>query len=319
MSPFADRRSEPINFYDESDLRLLTTLHVLLETLSVTKAANRMKVSQPAVSRSLARARARFDDPLLLRSSGGMVLTPRAERLREHLGAWLAEGRVLLAQGEVDPKSLQRRLRIASTDQGVVSVIEPSLQTLAAVAPQLELSIHPFTSDSEKLLASGGVDLVICGGAPDLSRVHARWLYSESHVGLACRTHPGLQDGRMSAETFFAQAHVAVRVPGGLAAAYEEQYPDIRRRNIIITEHFMMAPYLISGSRAVMTAPSRVAHRFEEVHGLVAFEPPIPLPNFDYWITWHERAQRDAEVQWLIEQLCLPFASANLNPAALAG
>lgn len=314
MSTLAVRRPDPIDFYDESDLRLLTTVHVILETLSVTKAAKRMKVSQPAVSRSLARARLRFDDPLLLRSSGGMVLTPRGERLREHLGAWLAEGRVLLAQTEVDPQSLQRRLRIASTDQGVVSVIEPSLQALAEAAPKLELSIHPYTADSEKLLANGGVDLVICGGAPDLSRVHARWLFSESHLGLACRTHPGLQDGRMSAETFFAQAHVAVRVPGGLAAAYEEQHPDIRRRNIVITDHFMMAPYLIAGSRAVMTAPSRVARRFEQVHGLVAFEPPTPLPNFDYWITWHERAQRDPEVQWLIQQLCLPFAESPSQP-----
>jgi len=308
--PSTDVRVAPlISLYSDADLRLLTTLHTLLQTCSVTQAAERLGVSQPAVSRTLARARERFQDPLLLRSGGKMILTSRAEGLKTQLAKWLADGQALFSQVEIVPELLNRQYRIASTDYGVFSVIEPSLARLAQEAPHIELSIHPYTPESEGLLASGELDFVIRGGAPDLSRVHARLLYSEHHLALASADHPELVNGSMSVEVFFEQPHVVVRVPTGLAGDYEMEDSGIHRRKLVVSDHFMMAPYLVAGSRNVMTAPSRAALRFADTHRLVAFEPPVPLAGFDYWITWHERTQRDAEIQWLIDYLAQPFSS----------
>lgn len=299
--------SPPVRLFSDADLRLLATLHTLLETRSVTRAAERLGISQPSVSRSLARARSRFGDPLLLRNGAGMVLTPRAESLREPLGAWLADGRALLSPEIVEPARLARTFRIASTDYGVLSVVRPSLQRIASAAPRVELAIQTLTTDCTRLLARGDLDLIVSGFDPDLSLTHAQLLFKEQDVCLAAPDHPDLIDGRMSREAFLAQDHIDMHVAGYALVDFGRVRNAMPRRKLVHTESFMMAPYLVAGSKAVMMAPTRAAELFSKTHGLVAFEPPITMPAYGYWLTWHERAHRDPETQWLIEELARPF------------
>lgn len=172
------------------DLRLLSALDVLLEQKSVSRAAVRLALSQPSMSRILARLRDQFGDPLLVRSRGGMVLTPRAENLRAPVRRWLREGEALLREPTFVPSQLRRRFRLASTDYGVLTVLTPSLETLSAEAPHATLAVAPLSTNSLTQLAEGRLDVVVTGYPPSGAKLHVRRLFTERSVGLARRGHP---------------------------------------------------------------------------------------------------------------------------------
>lgn len=120
--------------FKQTDLRLLAHLDVLLELQNVSRAAQMMGLSQPAMSRVLARLRDQMQDALLFRSGGQMVLTPRAEALRQPLRKWLAQADLLLQPQQFDPTTAQRSFRVSSTDYGILSVIRPALTRMSVEA-----------------------------------------------------------------------------------------------------------------------------------------------------------------------------------------
>lgn len=292
------------------DIGMLPVLHALLETRSVTRAAERLGISQPAASRCLARLRESLGDPLMIRSGGGMVLTPRAQAMIEPLGQWLAEGKTLIAAPTFDPSTLTRVFRLASTDFGVLSVLTPVLGSITRAAPNIQLVVEPLVVESNRQLAAGHLDIVITGLDPDPSTAHLRFLFRERNACIARSGHPGLVNGTMSVEAFLEAPHVEVSVAGVKAAMFKAGQEAGERRTILRTDNFMLAPYMVAESDAIMTLPSRAARRFVRKHDLVLFDPPIAVPDFDYWLAWHERSRRDPATLWLIDQLAAPFGRA---------
>jgi len=296
--------------FEDLDLSLLKLLHVLLEERGPTTAARRLGVSQPAVSRALAKLRIAFDDPLLVRKFGGMVLTPRAEALRAPLARWLADGQALFRQN-IPPGELKRIFRIASTDFGIITVIGPALAKLAEAAPNVSLLVSPLTADSSRQLSDGELDLVITGFDPDLSAVHARYLFSETFMSMARPGHPLLEGDAISLDGFLDWPHIVVTVMGQEANYLETAEERAAERRIILwTPEFSIAAPLVLGSDALVTLPKRAASQFAPTYGLELFQPPLELKPFDYWLTWHERSHRDPSTSWLIEKLAEPFMAA---------
>lgn len=296
--------------YDDIDFGLLKVLHALLDTQGVTSAAQRLGISQPAVSRSLARLRKHFDDMLLIRKVGGMVLTPRAEAMRKPLAQWMAEGQALL-QNTQDPDAPPKRtFRVASTDFGMISVIMPAVKRIADIAPDVRIMVSPLTEDAERKLNEGNLDLIVTGFPPDLATVHSEFLFREHWLCICRADHPGLAAGAMGYEAFLEARHIVISVRGEEADPLRTELPTGQNRHIIMwTSEFSVAPYLATSSDAVITLPAQAARLFAENHDLAVFPPPIELGTFDYSLTWHERSRRDAATLWLIDRFAEPFRS----------
>lgn len=285
------------------ELRLLTSLEALLETRSVSQAADRLGVSQPAMSRTLARLRDQLGDPLLVRSRGGMVPTPRAEALAGPLRRWLTQGEDLLRPDAFTPGRLDRTFRVASTDFGILSVVKPAVRRITETAPAACLQISALSSASLKHLADGRLDLVIIGYPPQGAGVLSRRLFTERRLGLVREGHP-VVGGEIGIDAFFEWPHVTPLVGEGFADPLEYAPDHLRRRRVAISApSFSSVPDLVAESDALAVLPARAALHFAALYGLHTFEPPVDLPAFGYFMAWHQRSTDDAATQWLIEEI----------------
>ncbi len=289
------------------DLRLLATLAVLLDVRSVSKAAERLSVSQPAMSRILARLRDQFDDLLLVRGGNGMTLTPRAESLREPLRDWLRQGAAMLHPPAFTPLTLQRTFRIASTDFGIISVVTPAMQRLWEKAPGASLAVEPLSTDSLRHLAAGDLDLVVTGYRPEGTGIHVLHLFDEDHLGLARADHPAETDD-LTVEEFLKWPQVAAIVGEGYGDYLEDSMSELQDRRVLVSAgSFSAIPYLIADSDALAILPSRAARKFADVHGHRVFELPVRPPPFEYFLAWHERSLADEATLWLVDQMGAAF------------
>jgi DNA-binding transcriptional LysR family regulator len=293
------------------DLNLLVVFSALIETGSVTRAAERLRSSQPAVSRSLARLRELFDDPLLIKSGKEMVPTPRALALKGPVAAALGDIRRLFKPAGFDPAIDRRRFRVSSTDYGVLSVLAPVMGELATT-PNIEIAVDPLSDDDHQKLASGALDMVIIGRTPERPELYRRRLFTERRACLVREHHPITRDPDVMAgrpptiDACLAWPHVVITVLGDLTGSHvarQLRRLDKRRQVAVQMPYFSVAPLLIEQSDALLILPERAAKRFAEARGLVVFEAPDVFGTFDYWLVWHERARRDPALHWLIERI----------------
>ena len=285
------------------DLRLLSSLEILLETRSVSRAADRLGVSQPAMSRILARLRDQLDDPLLVRGRGGMVLTPRAEALAGPLKGWLSQGEAMLRPAAFDPASLDRTFRIASTDFGILSVIRPVAPALAEAARGASMEIEALSANSLRRLAEGRLDLVVIGYPPEGNGVRFRKLFTESRLGLMRRGHPASAVA-LTPDNLFDWPHVTALVGNGFTDPLEHLAGEGQGRKVLMAApSFASVPFMVADTDALAILPSKAARHFAKVYDLDTFEPPIPLPTFDYYVAWHDRSLADGATQWLAEEM----------------
>lgn len=298
------------------DLNLLANLSALLQTRSVSHAARRRGMSQPAMSRSLAELRRLLDDPLLVRTRGGMMLTRRAEELAAPLRGWLDEAERLVMRPCIDPAALDRTFRIAASAAAARAVLGPVLPVLADEAPRVSVAVRTVT-DAVAALAAGEVDLAIGATEPDRRLVHERHVLSEA---LLCVVRPGhplaaKREGQPVALDAL-QAWPAVAIGVGedrldpLAAALRAR--GLEPRVAAELPCPAAARDLLARSDAVMVLPERAARDEALAAGLSLFAAPPELGRANYWLTWHTRGHRDPALQWLIDVLaegvCMPAA-----------
>ncbi len=300
------------------DLNMLAVLAHLLRTQSVTVTADRLGVSQPSVSRSLARLRELFNDPLLVRTARGMEPTRRAQELLEPLQQWLASSNALLSQPGFNPADLTRRFRIASTDFGVSAVLGPALPAIHQQAPGATIDIQPLSADVLMRLAAGELDLVISGLDSDPSLAHERYLFTESFSCVLSPHHP-LADKPahipLTTDEFLAYPHISMvvsdtefdRINMRLGKAAEQ------RRILARLPYFHAAPHIIGASDAIMTLPNRSALPLVQSHGLRCRKAPEFIGTFDYKLLWHERAHRDPAITWLCDMMAVSEEPAPLH------
>ncbi len=290
------------------DLNLLLTLSILLQTRSVSRAAQRLGISQPTVSRALSQLRRLFSDPLLVRSGGGMALTPRGIELAQPLEEWLTLTSTVLEPGQFTASDLNRNFRVAATDYGVLSVVSPALPIIGKAAPSCRIDVTAYSNDMFKKLAAGELDLIIYGLEPDLSLAHSRHLFRECQSLIVGPGHPLLKrklTDAVSLEEYLAWPHVALSIGDPHYDHVEFCLGEraFERRVVASVPYFYAAPDLIGASDAILTMPSRAAQKFALSHGFLRLPAPPEITGFDYWILWHERSARDPATLWLIDRL----------------
>ena len=301
------------------DLNLLLTLDVLLDIRSVTATAERVGVTQSAVSHRLAKLRDFFGDPLLVAAGDDFVLTPKAEELRNPLRLALSElQNVVTPAPELDPAEADRTFVVASSDLAEVTLLPALLEHLAAVAPRVTVHTRGRALVTGQALAEGKVDFAVApgeGSIPGVTLDQTRGIRQRSFVTdgfsvLARRDHPRLR-GRLTLKRYLAESHVLVApqgAPGGLVDSILARQGECRHVAAQVAS-FLSAPFLLQGTDYLLTCPTSLAEATAQPFGLRVFKPPIDLPSTKLFLYWHERMHHDPGHRWFRGELLRLAAS----------
>ncbi|PXW28381.1 LysR family transcriptional regulator [Paraburkholderia caballeronis] len=282
------------------DLNLLLTLDVLLAEHNVTRAAQRLNLSQPTVSVQLARLREIFGDPLLLPGPRGMRPTARADELREPLRRALdALEQAVSPSQAFEPSAATHTWRVAATDYGESTIVLPALNALRDAAPGARLAVVEMVpSRIAKQAEQGGIDLVFHTGEGSPAGLHRRVLFTERYVLAGRAGHPRLKR-RPTLAQFCALDHVIVSPDGaGFYGVTDEALAErgVTRRVVLSVPHFLFVLSVVASTDLVAMVPSRLALNHA---ALRVVEPPVEVPGYEMAMLWHERVHRDPAHKWL--------------------
>ena len=281
----------------------------MLREQSLTRAAEQLETSQPTISKVLARLRAVFQDPLLVRDGHAMLPTPRAAELVAPLRALLlaADGIRRSPRGGFDPAVSRRRFRLLVTDVGMIRFLPPLTARLAAAGPHLTIEAVPLDSRHfETKLAAGDADLAL-GAYPRAPRgLRRQSLYIDKYVCIARRGHPQLR-GLRTAAGFRRARHILVTASetghGAHEAAQHALDAAIAPEAVLLRlPSFVAAAVVASRTDGVAIVPAKLGRALAALQ-LAVFRPPIAIPPIDVAQFWHERSQRDPGHRWL-RQVC---------------
>jgi DNA-binding transcriptional LysR family regulator len=287
------------------DLNLLASLDVLLAEGNVTRAAQRLGLSQPALSAQLKQLRSAFDDPLLIPATRGMTLTSRAEALREPLREALAQIMGLVASTrDFDPASAEQIFRIVASDAIHSTVSIQLAARLSHLAPGCRIALYSYEgARTQEQMAAGEMDLWLGSRQSMPPNLRARTLYEERFMCVMRRDHP--HGGRpLDLDRFCALEHVLVSPSGGgFAGVVDENLAALgRRRRVAVSLHsFLLVPGILAASDLVATIPARLASAWAPQLEVCA--PPCEMTGFTVMMGWHARAHADPAQVWLREQL----------------
>ena len=284
------------------DLNLLVAFEALMQTRSVTRAAERLRVGQSSASHSLKRLRELFADPLFVRTASGMAPTPRALALDEPIRSILASiERAVFAGQSFDPRHERRIFRVGANDYAQSVIADPLLAVLRKKAPECKLIL----TDTDCALAGrslerGEIDLAV-GAFPEMvSAPHQRLLYRESYECVfdakACRI-----GGPITRAQWLALPHIIMSTKGDYSGPLDEvlKTSDERREVALSTSNFLSIPYFLKGKRLVAALPSRLARTCRLHLGLTSCPLPFAVPKFDVNMVWNARTGKEPGAVWL--------------------
>lgn len=282
------------------DLNLLVALEALLDERNVTRAAQRLGMSQPAASRALGRLRALFRDALLVDGPGGYVLSARAEDLRPALRRVLSGVGDMLDAVTFDPATAVGRVRLLMPDLQAATLAPPLLARLARDAPGLDLDIAAASADGIALLEQGEADAMVALIDDAPAGIQRRRLYDERLMTLMRAGHPALAE-TLTLERFLALDHIVVSVSGLGAPPVDTALArsGLTRRVKLRVPNFLAAVEIAARSDLVMTLPGSLARVAAAMRGLVSAPPPLDLGIFPISLAWHARMQDAPRHVWL--------------------
>jgi DNA-binding transcriptional LysR family regulator len=282
------------------DLNLLVTLDVLLTEGSVAGAARRLKLSPSAMSRALARLRAATGDPLLVRAGRDLVLTPRAQELREQAGRLVQDaGRMLRPADDVDPASIAHMFALRVTDGFVENYGPALLARLERDAPGVRLRFVQKVNKDSGPLREGLIDLEIgVIGEETGPEIRTRALFRDRFVGAVRADHP-LAAGDVTPARFAACRHVSVSRRGRERGAIDAALAPLglERPVAVLVGSFATALALARASDLVACVPERHTARLRD--GMHTFEIPVATPPLTVSMLWHPRMEADPAHRWL--------------------
>lgn len=284
----------------QSEIGLLIALDALLEHESVTDAAQRLGISQPAMSAQLARLRTLFNDPLLTASGRKLVPTVRALELKTPLRTHLANLDLLVRENvQFDPETTDRTFRVIGTDYVHAVLSAPLLRAVAKQAPRARLALLPFDPTivwSQLEQDDADLALALPMNLPDAKR---RSGFSEDFVIIQRKGHPRGQS-EFSLDEFCSVEHVLISPEGGgFYGATDKALAKMGRARRVTRSlpSFLLAPTVVATSDLIAMIPTRLATLHAE--SVDQFAAPFPSPEFAVDIMWHPRRQMDPAHIWL--------------------
>lgn len=305
------------------DLNLLVVLEAIHAEGTLTRAARRLHLSQPALSHALARLREALDDPLFTRQGNRMVPTPRMQRLmgplHEALGL-IAEG--IQEGARFDPAHARQDFVLGMRDVFEATALPRLLARLGTAAPGVRVaSVRADRRELESELADGRLDLaldVLLPLSEDIRRAPAS---QDRLVVVAREGHPLLRRGKLGLEAYLDAGHVLVssrrRGPG-----FEDQELarlGHRRRIVLRCQHYFAACRVVAATDHLLTMPAQYAALANAGLGNRLLELPVTLPGMDVYLYWHASRDNDPANRWLRNELLALLPAAGPVPAARRG
>ncbi|SKB15448.1 putative HTH-type transcriptional regulator SyrM [Planktothrix sp. PCC 11201] len=291
------------------DLNLLTILKVLLEEVNVTKASQKLNLSQSATSHALKRLRKMFNDPLLERSSAGMRATPRALALQASLESILLDIEKLVTEPVFIPELARGTIRIAASDYATTVILPSVLRELSLKNPYLDIECYDWHPETLDRLKSGEIDLAL--GIVDLDKTHEfgyEKLFTEDFVSIVRVEHPIIKKG-ITLESYIASPHALITITGlpiNSIKKSSKSHVDrileelgVERRVRLKLPHFLSAALIVGQTDMILTLPRRIALIFASIAKITIFDPPIDLGQYNYMQIWSKKSDHVPFQIWL--------------------
>ena len=298
--------------FDKIDLHLIRVLHTVLTERSVSKAAIRLGMYQPAVSASLKKLRELAGDPLLVRSGAGMVPTDAGLRMLAPSASILraAESMFSDARG-FEPSSARQTFRIAASDFLDPLFLPQLVAQIKQQAPHGVIEILPLSAESDyrARLAQGDMDVVIGNWLKPPDDLHLGRLFGDEVVCLVARDHPAVRrssQGGWDPASWLAAEHIApTPTHPGARGVIDEHLDSLGlQRNITARcPHFGLIPSMVASTLLVLTTGRQYCERYVDKLPVKILPCPVPFPRLLYYQLWHERTHTSSAGRWLRERV----------------
>lgn len=284
------------------DLNLLPVFLAVMEERSVTRAAQRLGITQPALSNALTRLRAMLMDPLFIRERYGMQPTQKAEELAPIIAAALASlDAAILGQQDFDPGKSTQLVTLAPNSYVELVLVPAIVARLRQRAPNMAVRLTPFGTDlAETGVISGSTAMVLGRVVEPPDNLVVQKVMED---GLACivrRGHP-VVDRKLTRKQYEQLKHVNVLPPGrlrvGLFQALEKQ--GLKREVAVSVTHFLAVPEVVAVTDYCATLPAQICRKLASDKRLKVLPSPVDLGTFPVEIAWHVRYRDDPAHRWL--------------------
>ncbi|HKW82223.1 MAG TPA: LysR family transcriptional regulator [Burkholderiaceae bacterium] len=287
----------------DADLNLLTALNVLLSEGSVSRAAERLGLSESAMSRTLARLRETTGDDLLVRAGRSMVPTPRASALRERVKELVEEaGAVLRPAGpELKLDTLQRMFTVRANDGFIEAFAHLLVARCAREAPGVRLRFAPKPDKDVRPLREGLIDLDVGVLGESGPEVRVQALYRDRFVAVVREGHPLLAEGHVTAERYAACEHVVTSRRGRITGPVDDALAaaGLSRNVAVVVPSFGTALSIAAATELVALMPASYFEHRRSSDALRSFELPVATQHITISQMWHPRLDRDPAHRWL--------------------
>lgn len=301
------------------DLEWLTVFDEIFRTASVSKAAERLGISQAAASTALIKLRAHYGDTLFSRTARGMLPTPYAEAIQPSLRAVLEHlEQARLSRGGFEPAKARRTFRISMTDISEIVLLPTLLNHLRKVAPGIQVDIEKISTDSVRRLQDGDVDLAV-GFMPQLDAgFYQQVLFAQNFVCLVATHHPRIAS-RLSKAAYSREGHVLVSSSGTGHAIVDKvlERAGVPRPVVLRVPSFLGVARIVAETELIATVPQRYGELMAIREQIRLLPVPHPLPRYDVKQHWHERFHTDPGNAWLRRTIAALLGDAALvsNPS----
>lgn len=286
------------------DLNLLVVFDALMSERNVTRAGEKIGLSQPATSNALSRLRNLFQDELLVRTATGMQPTPKAISLSIPIRQILLQIQSSLEQETpFIPEDSDRIFTIGTSDYGEFVLLSQLMSQLETVAPKVKIRVRSLLDmkSAYNMIDSDKIDLAI-GYFPEYpSWQEAEVLFEESFVGVCSADNPKIAD-TVTLEDYLSVSHLLISpynedMTGWVDDALERQ--NLQRHVAISVPHFLVAPFIVANTNLVVTLAERVAKTYANILNLRIFSLPLNSEGFSMTMLWHTKNNGDKASIWL--------------------
>jgi DNA-binding transcriptional LysR family regulator len=290
-----------------TDLNLLNVFNAIAQTGSVSAAAERLSLSQPAVSHALNRLRKLTGDRLFVRNGGGLLATPRALEMHDAAEQTILSAQRLLTPASFDPSFDAKPFRIASSDYSTMTLVPPLLKSVRWKAPNCAIELASVGSSTLRQLETGGVHCSFWGVAAPGKPFCSTRLFNETLAGVVCGTHPlakAARRGGVPLESYLAFPHAVVShgVSSGNPVDSALMAKGLSREVRYTGQSFAGNLTAIAGTNLIMSLPARLL-TYAASMGFVSFKLPVPLDPYPFSLIWHARTEDDAALRWLRSEI----------------
>jgi LysR family transcriptional regulator, nod-box dependent transcriptional activator len=288
------------------DLNLLVALDALLDEKSVTKAAEQLHLSQPAMTAALGRIRRYFDDPILKLHGRRMVPTSHALRIHKDLKSLLGNVDTLVSKtASFEPSTSSRKFTITASDYVSQVIFVPLLRKLKSIAPNVQVELLPPADSTHELLDQGRIDLKFAPKQMLSDNIPSEFIFEERFVVVGCQTNPVFKNG-LSEKIFYDSGHIVVKFGRRIPLSVTNQMLEARNKSReadVLVGSFLLAPEMVVGTNRLTVMHERLAKIFAKRLPIAIADLPFTFPILEEYVQYHSTRVDDAGITWMIDQI----------------